>query len=288
MAILTHGSDLTLAPTIGAIVQAAGPSGGTVRGALECLAAAGFRAVQLDATLPGLRPRDLSARARHDLTALLSRRSMVLAGLELFIPRRHYLEPEHVDRAMAATTAAIEFAADLGRVPLSLSLPVSAMSDDARVALAACADGHGVTLAVHAEDDLDALLAWLTRVDLPILGAGIDPCAALASGQGPGQMVQRLGKLLRVARLSDMIGARTPTSRDRPGAEAAGADVAPAAAGVRCAVGKGDLDLTRYRVAVDLAGGRLGPVVLDLRGLADPLTAAGEARSAWERAVFTI
>jgi sugar phosphate isomerase/epimerase len=277
MAILTHGSDLTLAPTIGPLVHPEPTGDGTIRSALARLAGAGFSAVELDASLPGIRPRELGPRARRDLTALLSRAGLRLAGLELFIPRRHYTQPEHIDRALTATTAAIELAADLGRVPVSLALPVAGMSSDARDALVACADGRGVPLAVHAEDDLEALLTWITRVDLPVLGAGLDPCSVLGSGHDPGAIAQRLGPRLTVARLSDMIGAPEATK-----------DSAPTVAGVRCPVGQGDLDLVKYRIDVDLAGARSGPVVLDLRGLPDPLGAATAARHAWEHAAFTI
>jgi sugar phosphate isomerase/epimerase len=277
MAILTHGSDLSLAPTLGPLVQEAAHGDGTVRGALERLSAAGFSAVQLDAALPGIRPRELSTRARRDLSALLARQELRLAGIDLFIPRRHYLQPDLMDRALTATTAAIELAADLGRVPLSLALPIAAMTQDAHDALAACADGHGVPLAIHAEDDLDALLAWMARMDQPVLGAGLDPCAVLGCGHDPGAFAQRLGARLLVARLNDLIGApQAPTPSG------------PTAAGVRCTVGQGDLDLTAYRVAIDLAGRRTGPVVLDLRGLPDPLAAASAAHHAWDHAAFTL
>ena len=124
VAILTHGSNLTLAPTIRPVVK---QTDGTVRMALERLSAAGFQSVQLDATMAGLRPRDLDIRARKDLLGLLGRRSLTLAGVDLFIPRRHFMEPENLDRALSAALAGIELAADLGRVPVSLSLPVKGM-----------------------------------------------------------------------------------------------------------------------------------------------------------------
>ena len=59
MAILIPGSDVTLAPAIRALVR---PSGGSVRQAVNQLVASGFVAAQLDATLTGLRPRDLDDR----------------------------------------------------------------------------------------------------------------------------------------------------------------------------------------------------------------------------------
>jgi sugar phosphate isomerase/epimerase len=244
---------------------------GTVRTALSRIVTAGFRAVQLDLTLPGLRPRDLDQRARKDLLALLTRSGISLAGADLFIPKRHFSEAEHLDRAMSAAIAGLHLAADLGRVPLSLALPVSAMSDQARETLVAAADAHGVRLAVHGEDQADALFEWMAQVDLPALGAGLDPAAVLMRNRDPAALAQRLGKRLTVARLSDIAGT-------------GGAD--DDAAGLRAALGNGDLDIAGYRIAVDLAGGRVGPVVLDLRGMENPMAAAAQADTQWSKAAF--
>lgn len=262
MAILTHGSDLRLAPTLKPAVAA---TDGTVRGALKSLAAAGFTAVQLDATLAGLRPRELSQRARKDLVALLSRQGFQIAGIDLFLPRDHFVETQHVDRAMMAALAAIELAADLGRVPVSVALPVAQLADDVKRALVEAADGRSIRLAVHAEDQLDALAAWLDAVDMPALGAAIDPAALIARGEKAVKTTQRFGKRLAVARLSDAT-----------------------AGALRCPPGEGELDIAAYRVTLDLAPGRSGPVVLDLRNLQDPLAAAGSTKATWEEAAFTV
>ena len=274
MAMLTHGSDLTLAPMLGPLVKAAGGGGGGSgggggpRAGVERVAGLGFRAVQLDATLPGLRPRDLDRSARRDLAALLRRRELIAAGLDLFIPRRHFSDPEHQDRAMAATLAAIELAADLGRVPVSLTLPLPAEGEHDAVThpLIAAADVAGVVLAVHAEDRLDDLAAWLGRVDQPTFAAGLDPAGVLTRGGDPAAAASRFGSRLAAARLADV--------------EADG--------DLRCPVGEGGLDVMSYRVALDLAGGggRNGPVVLDLRGLVDPASAAMTAKQTWVGAGF--
>ncbi|MEX0886194.1 MAG: TIM barrel protein [Phycisphaeraceae bacterium] len=274
MAIVTHGSDLSLAPTLRPLIQSAG---GTLRAALDGLAARGIGPVQLDATVPGLRPRELDERARRDLTALIRRRGAYTAGLDVFIPRRHFIEPASVDRAMAAAVAAIELAADLGRLPVSLALPVGRLDAALREVLVEAADGRGVRLAVHAEDQLDALEHWLDDVDLPALGAGLDPAPLLARGGDPVQAAQRLAHHLAVARLSDVERMATDDEADGLRGEA-----------VRCPVGSGSLDLPAYRVSVDLAQQRVGPVVLDLRGLANAFEAVGAAGRAWDDAGFEV
>jgi len=122
-----------------------------------------------------------------------------------------------------------------------------------------------VTLAIHAEDQIDALIAWLDDVDQPVVGAAIDPAALIAREHDPAQIAVRISKHLRVARLSDIT-----------------ADV------TRCSAGEGELDVMAYRVALDLAEGRIGPVVLDVRNVMDPLAAAARSRRAWDDAAFTI
>ncbi len=263
MAILTHGRDLNLAPTIGPIVK---QTDKTVRGALNALVGAGFTSVQLDATLPGIRPRELSSRSRQDLLALLTRRNVRLAGLDMFVPRTHFLQSDQLERAVEAILAGIALAADLGRVPLSIALPVKDLDDDIKHILVDAADGRSIRLAVHAEDQLEKLMQWVNLVDLPALGCAIDPAAVLNNSQDTVACVQRLGKTLAVARLSDVN----------------------IATGLRCPIGGGDLDTVAYRVMLDLATNRTGPVVLDLRGHEDALSSTVVSKAAWDSAAFSL
>ena len=263
MEILTHGSDLALARTVTPIVRSAD---GRVVSAVTQLARCGFKAVQLDATLSGIRPRDLDRRARRDLLAVLNRQSVQLAGIDLFVPRTHFEQSQYIDRAITATLNSIELAADLGRIPLSVALPVEQLDQDVKDTLIKAADGRGVRLAVHAEDQLDALQVWVDEVDLFCLGVAIDPAALLSQSQDPVTVVQNLGNRLAVARLRDWSG------------EGIGS----------CPVGRGELDMTRYRVVLDLAPGRVGPVVLDLRGQDNVITSAAVAMQAWESAGFSV
>ena len=263
MAVITHGSDLSLAPTLRPLAQSVE---GSARRALAWVGDAGFRGVQLDATMPGLRPRELDGSARRDLAAVLRRAGLVVAGLNFFIPAEHYQDPAHVERAVESAHAALALAADLDRCPLSLNLPV--LEADPRITqdLLTAADGFGVRLAVHHEAEPDELLAWLNKQDAGLIGAALDPAALIAARRDPVLTLQSLGDKLVVARLSD--------------AKKGLAD------GTRRVVGKGDLDLQAYRVSVDLASRRLGPVVLDLRMLSDPPAATQAALAAWNGAAM--
>lgn len=259
MDLILPGAQLSLALTVTPIVR---QTGGTVREALRRIAKLGFEEVQLDAALAGIRPRELDQRARKDLRAMLGRHSLRCGGLDLFIPRKDWRDAGQIDRAMSAALAAIQLAADLGRAPLSLPLPVADLADDTKQTLVEAADGHDVTLAIHAEDQLDALLAWVTAVDLPVLGAAIDPAPLLGRDEDPARTVARLGARLAVARVTD---GQRPTGDEWQ----------------RCIVGEGDLDVGSYRLAVDLAQQRRA-VVLDVRGLSDPVAAAAAGRRAWK------
>ena len=99
-------------------------------------------------------------------------------------------------------------------------------------------------------------------INQPILGLSMDPASLIASDIDPDIQVQQLGDYLTVGRLSDY---RKDTN-------------------LRCAVGQGSLDLMSYRLMLDMAKGRRGPVVLDLRGLEYPQQAAAQAIQAWDNA----
>ncbi len=260
---------MALAPTIRPWITQGGHD---VRSALRVIGRGNFEAVQLDVTLSGLRARELDQRARKDINALLVRQSLRLAGLDLFIPRKDFLASDCVDRAMSVAVSTLELAGDLGHIPVSLPLPVESLSSDVKAALVAAAEGYGVTLAIHAEDQLEALEVWLKEVNQPCLGAALDPASVIAAGDDPVATAQKLGEHLRVGRLSDE----------------------QAEGRLRCPVGQGELNLQEYRMTLDLATGRGtggaggGPVVLDLRGLENPIAAATTAQLAWEEASFSV
>jgi sugar phosphate isomerase/epimerase len=233
-----------------------------VKRAVERLRGGECRMAQLSAALPGLRPRELDQRARRDVLGLLSRNGLALSGLDLMIPHRDWSDVSTQQRAIDAVGSAVKLAGDFGRVPLSLSLPIAALTDAMRRELLTCADGCGVMLAIHAEGELDALLAWLDAEDQPMLKAAVDPAALLAGGEGPADAVIRLAKHLRVARLDDF--SRTSLT----------------AAGGRCPLGEGDLNLLNYRAALSTIT-KLQSLLIELRDLPDPVSALQTALDVW-------
>ena len=276
---ITGELELALAPTLQAL-------GGEAREDLTAIASMGFRAVQLSATQPGLRPRELDGSARRGLRATLRRLELQPAGVDLWIPGEHFTLGEHVDRAVDAVCAAIELAANLAatipkgvpsRVPVSLTLPnalpadvadskygsstsassTSSATGDAIAAIATIA-GHaerfGVELADHAVPIVDGVgrnIGW-----------GVDPAAWLAHGEDPAQIIAAHSARhpLVSARLVDLLrsGMRGP-----PG-------IGP----------EHRLDILAYRVALSIAGYRR-PVVLDARQWTDVHGGLHAAASQW-------
>jgi sugar phosphate isomerase/epimerase len=220
----------------------------------------GIRAVQLNGAAAGMRARELDRSARRDVAALLKRNEMGLSGVDLWIPPEHFVDASRVDRAVAAVVGAIELASDLDRLVgagagrvVCLSFP-QGVDESVVATIAGKAAAHGARLA-----DFGGSGAVVAGV----VGPGFDPAAHLLAGgtlEAAGGAMKLPAGLI-AARLTDA----GPLGR-----------VAPGSSG-------GRLDLLAYGVAL-AAGGYLGHVVLDVRGVADPLNAVRVAREAWERA----
>ncbi|MHC4106955.1 MAG: sugar phosphate isomerase/epimerase family protein [Planctomycetota bacterium] len=239
--------DLPLAPTLA-------PLGDSPRPALDALAERGFRHVQLSATLPGLRPRELGRSGRRDLAATLRRKALAVSGIDIWIPPDHFVDPAQVDRALAAVLETVELASVLGRCPVSLTLP--SPGEDATEfggvveSLTDHAMRHGVDVADHA----------VAVSSLHDLGIGIDPAASLGQGQDPARQVAAYAPRLISARLCDLLRS-----------------------GLRGPVGDGEearLDVLAYRVALTTAA-YSRPVVVDARQWPDPLRGLEQTRDVW-------
>ncbi|MFN0011263.1 MAG: hypothetical protein ACKVS8_06415 [Phycisphaerales bacterium] len=238
-----------------------------LRGALDWARAAGFRAVHLNAAAAGLRPRDLDRSARRDVAAILRRNELALSGLDLWVPAEHFADARHAERAVAAVVGAIELAAELrtlageragaGSVCVSIVLP-RPVPGEVVGQLRARADAAGVRVA-----DCALPLGEASEGDeRDPMAVGLDPAGMLLANVDACKEASRLGKRVACARLSDL----SPSGRIAPGDKG------------------GRLSLTEYAVATAL-GCPDAPVVLDLRGVADPQRAAASALRAWAAAL---
>lgn len=222
-----------------------------MREAVALAASLGYRAVQLDATHPEVRPRSLDRSARRDLAALLKRSELELTGLDLWLPPEHLAERANVERAGDAVVGAIALVRELaGLLPtqpvLSLALP-DEPDPHVMEAITAAAEREGVSLANHAWPASDS-------GDL-----GLDPALAIMAGTSPAKAVTTLGARLKSVRLSDAgVAGRVP---------------------VASSVGR--LDVSSFAAALTILAPD-APVVVDVRMLADPRTAANSAREAWD------
>lgn len=213
------------------------PWGQTPRSMLDWAATSGARAVVLDVTSPGFRPRELDQSARRDIVAVLRRAGIECRGLDAFIPPSHFTDPSNVDRAVSALVQSMEMAAEISRltsqpVPVCTVIAKDAGSDVIRRLLDA-SHRTGVALAD---------CAWPMREQRPGLEIGIDPAAILVTGSDPCDAVLKADRIPAVARLSDL------------------------SANGRCEPGEGGLDILRYEVAL-VTRGYAGCVVVDLRGV---------------------
>ena len=236
-------------------VSLSGLDGATnARDALVGLSSRGVRCVQLDTTAKGMRGRELDRSARRDLGGVLRRHGLSLSGLDLWIPKEHFVEGAHIDRAVAGVNDAIDLAADLASIvgggdpaQVSLTLP-EGVSDEVMNAISQRAVERGVTLADH---------CWPRRDDGRV-SIGLDPASVLGAGDDPVEAAGRLGSRVASARLSDL------------------------SADGRVAPGKGRLDVEAY-IASLLALGYPGWMVLDLRSVRDQERTLADAIGRWSR-----
>lgn len=192
-----------LAATISPLVSARECDG--TREALEWASACGFRGVQLSATDPETRPRELSQSARRDLLATLQRLELVCSGIDLFLPVTHLSDPAHISRAFDAIAAAIELCALLGRVPLTLPI-ASPDETPLRAEIAAAASHAGVAILVGSPAGVS-----------PPFAISVDCAAVLAAADDPSMLVARLGRALGGVRVVDLLrsGLRGPIGEPR-------------------------------------------------------------------------
>jgi len=221
------------------------PLSGPPRERLETARAVRARGVVLDATLPGLRPRELDRSARRGLCALLRRLELRLAGLDLPIPAAHFTDPATQDRAVSAVSQACAFLAEAAA--LAETTPILHLAAPDPHAAAAAADlGVALTAPPPAEPPAELPEPFTTSIDLAeLILADQDPLKAIAETPEVGAI-----------RLSD------------------------AARGVRQPLGAGELDVFGAR-AVTITAAAAAELIIDVRDLPDARAAAERSLEAW-------
>jgi sugar phosphate isomerase/epimerase len=202
-------------------------------------AGAGFAGVQLNAALPGLRPRELDRSARRDLGVELRRRGLSCSGVDLFIPPEHLADPSKTDRAAASLSAAIELAAELGARGGVCTVFPKTPAPGVVEQLAGKALHAGVRL-VNCAHPVD-------EGGDPSMAVGLDCAAVLAGDADPAQALARLGARVGVVRVAD-VARGAVMERVAPGSRA------------------GRLDVFALRVAIEISAPSAA-AVLDLRGV---------------------
>lgn len=224
---------------------AEGPWRAGPRSAIEWVAGVGFRSIQLDATAPGVRARELDRSGRRDLASTLRRHGLGLTGLDLWVSAEHFAEPAHADRAYAALVAAVGLAGELGGLlsagtpVVSVTLPEGFGEIDS---LAASADAAGVVVEDFGPGGEDAARP-------PLIRPGVDTGRLLMRGDPPGKTY---------ARLADRLGSLRLNDADDTG---------------RRPMGAGGLDPAILLALHQTLTAGL-PIVTDLRGLDNPERAA--------------
>lgn len=235
-------------------VAISGAATGSPREAVGWAAGVGVRAVQLDAAMPGLRPRELGRSDRRGLASMLRRSELAFSGLDLWIPPAHFAEPSHADRAAAALLGAVGLASELtsllpgSHAVVAVQLPAN-LPEATRTAFADAAAASEVTLADHAVHASPCA---------PAVCVGVDPASWLLAGSDPVAAAAADGTVS--VRLSDTDGvSRVPAG-----------------------VSGGRLDMVSLRAAVEVSAG-VRTVVADPRGLREP-SRVREAVERWRAA----
>lgn len=208
-----------------------------------------FCTITLDATMPGLRPRELDTSARREISVLLKRHELSLAGVDCFVPPAHLLDAAKQTRAMEALEQACNLVESLRSVwfiSSSLSVGTTVATSSQRASdVAVCTllpaqlDKASASHLAHVATKAGTLIADCTH-ETPLAQCGesagwaraLDPRLVLAGAKDFASVV--LGA-------SPLAQARLPLA----------------------AVG---LDITTYLALLHVRGWT-GPVVLDATGV---------------------
>lgn len=239
--------------------------GDDARAALDVAATNGYSGVAISTNHPQLRPADLSLTARRHFRKILESHHLGLAALRVAVPRSGFADPATIDRSMDNAQAAITMAGDLGITTVALNvgqLGSTKVSRDTLLAaarqLASLATHAGITLALSG-DGTDNLHKLLADLRCPLALANLVPRQSVESGEDP---------LTAAAALAGQIGQLTAADAIRAGSKVRAVEL-----------GEGQIpwsELWHLLQDQDFHG----PLVVNVRELSDPATAAATAARA--------
>ena len=184
-----------------------------LRKALLAARRLGAKAVEIDAR-GELRPQDLSDTGLRELRKILNEADLRVAAVT-FRTRRGYDSPDELDRRIAATKEALQFAYQLrapivvnhvGRVPAESAGPAWESLVQVLTDLAEYGQRTGARLAAQTGSESGADLARLLAA-LPPQGVAIDfdPGNLLIAGFSPGEAIAALGPDVAQLRARDAV-----------------------------------------------------------------------------------
>lgn len=181
-----------------------------LRYVLTLAGSVGCGGVHLDATAPGLRPRELDRSARRDVAATIRRQGLGLSGVDLLIPPSHFTQVATMSRAMDAAFEAIGLIRELagllegaGRV-CSFGLPRDLPSQTLQTLLDQ-AQREDVQLAIEWSPAMSDAPpeAIASAVASPSYGHMLDLASELLAGRLPHESITKLGLSLACIRVGD-------------------------------------------------------------------------------------
>jgi sugar phosphate isomerase/epimerase len=237
-----------------------------LRQAISTAARLGAEGVEIDARTE-LPPSELSRTGLREFHKLLDDLNLRVSAVA-FPTRRGYDVPDDLERRVAATQAAMRFAADLGaevvinrvgRVPESQDDPRFTRFVEALTAIGTLGDRVGARLAAQTMDQSPESLAKLLA-QLPEHAVGVDfhPAGLIMGGHSPSEAVELLGQYVLHVHASDAV-------RDVVGRGAAEVEL-----------GRGTADLPELLGRLAEFNYR-GWVTIERRDAADPIAEIGNA-----------
>lgn len=232
------------------------------RSAFDLAASAHYASVALPSRHQELAPEVLSSTGRRHVKKILETKHLSADAIRLATPRTGLTDASNIDQVMTHALATIELAHDLGIHTLSLNAgptdekgKLNNIAESALRELAEHADRAGLRLAISAEQPA-AIEQMLQALNSNQVLANLEPARVLAAGADPVKVAEALAGKLAQFTASDAVRAGTTLQYAE--------------------LGRGQIPLAQL---MDLLREQNfhGPLVVDVRQLGDPASAAHHA-----------